>query len=135
MFRNNLFSEEVRKAFLVYLIQANRPISELLHPNKIDISLVFERDFIGMVGENISLDLLYETREQLIKSIKMTLTDDEKIFLLSVKKGEPEWQKLGIGDFSHFPGVKWKILNIKKMNKHKRIEAYNKLEKILAFFN
>lgn len=135
MFRNNLFSEEIRKAFLVYLIQSNRPISELLHPNKIDIKLVFERDFIGMVGENISLDLLYETREQLIKSIRSTLTDDEKNFLLSVKRGEPEWHKLGIGDFSHFPGVKWKILNIKKMNKRKRIEAYKKLEKVLAFFN
>jgi hypothetical protein len=88
-----------------------------------------------MVGENISLDLLYETREQLIKRIKRALTDDEKKILLSVKRGEPEWQKLGIGNFSHFPGVKWKILNIKKMNKRKRIEAYKKLEKVLPFFN
>ena len=85
-----------------------------------------------MVRDDISLERLYEARDQLLNSLKRRLTDDEKEFLLSVKRGEPEWEKLGIGDFSHFPGVKWKILNIQKMNKRKRMDAYKKLEKVLA---
>lgn len=50
----------------------------------------------------------------------------------TVKRGEPEWEKLGIGDFSHLPGVKWKILNINKMGKGKRVDAYKRLERILS---
>ena len=125
-------SDETKKVFLVYLIQSNRPISELLNPNKIDIRMIFEREFRGMVRENIEIEHLYEAREQLIKEVSRMLSDNEKEFLLSVKKGEPEWEKLGIGDFSHLPGVKWKILNIKKMKKTKRVEAYKKLERILS---
>jgi hypothetical protein len=54
-----------------------------------------------------------------------------KEFLLSVKRGEPQWEKLGIGDFSHLPGIKWKILNINKMTGKKRAETYSRLETIL----
>ncbi len=132
MFRNDLFSDEIRKVFLVYLIQSNRPISELLNPNKIDFSLTFNREFIGMVKENIDLDRLCEIREQLILRLREDLTGDEKEFLLSVKRGDPEWEKLGLGDFSHLPGVKWKILNIKRMDKNKRLAATKKLEKTLS---
>jgi predicted nucleotidyltransferase component of viral defense system len=132
MFKNNLFSDEVRRVFLVYLIQSNRPIAELLAPNKIDFSQIYEGEFKGMVKEIISLGELTEVREQLISTIKNELTNEEKKFLLSVKRGEPEWEKLGIGDFSHLPGVKWKILNINKMGKGKRVDAYKKLERILS---
>lgn len=116
MFKNNLFSEEVRKVFLVYLIQSNRPIAELLKPNKIEFKKTYENEFIGMVKEDISLIELYETRERLINEIKTGITSGEKEFLLSIKRGDPQWENLGIGDFSHLPGIKWKLLNIKKMS-------------------
>lgn len=131
IFRNNLFSEEVRKVFLIYLVQSNRPIAELLEPNRIEFKQVYEDEFIGMVKDSISYNELYDIRERLIDEIKKGLTRDEKEFLLSVKRGEPKWEKFGIGDFSHLPGVRWKLLNINRMVKDKRIKAYSKLEKIL----
>jgi predicted nucleotidyltransferase component of viral defense system len=130
MFRNNLFSEEVRKVFLIYLIQSNRPIAELLEPNRIDFKKTYENEFIGMVRESISIDQLYEVREQLINEIRNGIKPAEKEFLLSVKRGEPQWEKLGIGDFSHLPGTKWKLLNINKMTDKKRRETYSRLETI-----
>jgi len=133
MFKHNLFSEEVRRVFLVYLIQSNRPIAELLAPNNIDISQIYEGEFKGMINETISLEKLMEIKQKLITTIKNELTNEEKEFLLSVKAGEPAWEKLGIGDFSHLPGVQWKILNINRMGKGKRKDAYNKLERILCF--
>ena len=45
MFRNNLFSEDVRKVFLIYLIQTNRPIAELLEPNSIDFKKAYENEY------------------------------------------------------------------------------------------
>ncbi len=131
MFRNNLFSDEVRKVFLLYLIQSNRPMVELLDSKPIDIGNVYKNEFKGMVKEDISLERLMEARELLIVGIRRGLTDAEKGFLLSLKAGKPDWEKLGIGNFAHLPGVKWKLLNIDKMKKAKRIEAYKKLEKIL----
>ena len=131
MFRNNLFSDEIRKVFLIYLIQSNRPMVELIDSKPIDISNVYESEFKGMIKGEISLERLEEVRELLIAALKEGLTDMEKEFLLSIKSGNPDWEKLGIGDFSHFPGVKWKLLNIEKMKKAKRIEAYKKLEKVL----
>ncbi len=133
MFIHNLFSDEVRRVFLVYLIQSNRPIAELLAPNNIDISQIYEGEFKGMVKESISLEKLMEIKKELITTIKSELTNEEKEFLLSVKAGEPAWDKLGIGNFSHLPGVQWKILNINRMGKGKRKDAYNKLERILCF--
>ncbi|MDQ1349981.1 MAG: hypothetical protein QG657_282 [Acidobacteriota bacterium] len=132
MFKHNLYSDEVRQVFLVYLIQSNRPIAELLAPNNIDVSQIYEGEFSGMVKETISLEKLMEIKQELITTIKNELTIEEKEFLLSVKEGEPRWEKLGIGDYSHLPGVQWKILNINKMGKGKRKDAYNKLERILC---
>jgi hypothetical protein len=131
MFENNLFSEAVKKTFLVYLLQTNRPIAELLEPTRIDFKKVYENEIIGMIREAISLDRLYETRERLIDEIKGSLSSKEKEFLLSFKLGEPLWEKLGIGDFSHLPGIQWKLLNIRKMTVRKKKESYSRLKKVL----
>jgi hypothetical protein len=84
-----------------------------------------------MVKEDISLTELYETRERLINEIKTGMTSGEKEFLLSIKRGDPQWENLGIGDFSHLPGIKWKLINIKKMSVKKKIKTYSRLEAIL----
>ncbi len=132
MFENNIFNEEVKKVFLIYLIQSGRPISEMLNPNKLDISKPYNNEFKGMVNKDITIDQLYSAREKLVKTITSNINPNEKEFLLSVKKGEPDWDKLEIGNFLHLPGVQWKLQNIKKISKEKKLKAYKKLEKILS---
>ena len=115
-------TSEIRKSFLVHLISHNRPINELIEPNRKDITTEFTSDFEGMLAETVTLEALVEVREKLIAEIQSKLTLDEKRFLVSLKKGEPEWSLLGIEKVEELPAVRWKLQNIRKMDNAKREE-------------
>jgi hypothetical protein len=76
---------------------------------------------------------LVETRGSLISKIKSDLTDDEKRFLVSIKKREPAWDLLDLKGIEDLPAVRWKLINLSKMPARKHLQALNKLEKILGF--
>jgi len=59
------------------------------------------------------------------------LTEAHKIFLLGFKKGNPDWSLLPFENIDQLPSVKWKMLNLKKMDKAKHLEAVKKLERSL----
>ncbi len=118
--------------FIVYLISSSQPISKLLQPNLIDISHIFEEQFVGMTTEPIELALLTETRKELIKLLHQKLTQNHKAFLLGFKKGDPDWGLLPFKNIDQLPSVKWKMLNLQKMSKVKRLEAFEKLERSLG---
>ena len=46
-FENEEFNDEIRKAFIVYLISHNRPMLELLNPNFHSFKDVFDNEFKG----------------------------------------------------------------------------------------
>jgi predicted nucleotidyltransferase component of viral defense system len=135
LLRNEGITESIFKAFLVYLISHNRPIAELLNPNLKDLSSVFIREFRGMTMENISLDTLYQIRLELISTINKLITESDKKFLISFKSGTPEWSLLGIDAAESLPAVKWKLQNIMNMQESKRMNAVNKLKKVLKVEN
>ena len=130
-FENEGITEAMRKAFIVYLISHNRPIAELLSPNLSDIREIYEKEFVGMTIETVSLEELIFARERLVKEINESLTDSEKQFLISFKSLEPYWDLLGIPDIENLPAVHWKIINLRKMELVKREEAISKLKKVL----
>jgi len=121
-------TNEIRKAFLGYLISHSRPMSELLDPNTLDINDVYIKEFEGMTEESNILEDLIEVQHELPKIIAKGLTKNEKEFLLSFKSGNPDWNLIDVAHLKDLPGVKWKLQNIKKMDKKKHIEAYEKLE-------
>lgn len=125
-------TEEVRRSFVIYLASHDRPMNELLAPTWKDIGEVYQNDFQGMTLEEIPFSDLLEARNKLLESIKQGLSNEEKQFLLSVKKGEPEWNLLGISGLEKLPALQWKLLNIKRMAEAKREEAYQKLEAALS---
>lgn len=124
-------TEDVRQSFVVYLASHDRPMSEILAPTWKDLSKVYETDFRGMTLEDVPLSKLLETRNQLLEIIRGTLSDEEKYFLLSIKRGEPEWQLLGIPGINKLPALQWKLLNIKRMPPAKKEIAYERLEATL----
>jgi len=128
---NEGISDSLMDVFIVYLISSSQPISKLLQPNLIDISHTFEEQFVGMTTEPIELKLLTDTREELIKLLQQKLTQKHKAFLLGFKKGNPNWSLLPFENIDQLPSVKWKMLNFEKMDKVKRAEAFEKLEKSL----
>jgi len=131
LLKNEGIINEVRKAFLVYLISHNRPISELLSPNLKNMRPVFAKEFAGMTLFKVKCEELESYRETLIQEINQRLTDDERMFLLSFKEKEPKWELLGVEGAKDMPAVKWKQVNLEKMSKNKHKESVDKLRMIL----
>jgi hypothetical protein len=125
-------TDTIRKSFVVHLVSHSRPMAELLNPRYQDIKKVFENEFDGLPFVKVSLRELEEARNKLVREIHKGLTDKEKQFILSVKKGEPKWDLLGLKGINLLPAVKWKLLNISRMDRAKLKAAISKLEKSLS---
>lgn len=132
LFEHDGLTDDIRKAFIVYLISHDRPMHEVLRPNLQNIDIIFEREFLGMTSEPIALEVLIKTRESLIEQIHAKLTQDEKEFLMTFKSGEPNWSLLGIASVEALPAVQWKLKNIKTMTKERKDLMLGKLEKVLS---
>jgi predicted nucleotidyltransferase component of viral defense system len=135
LLENEGLTESVRQAFVIYLASNSRPINELLNPklNLQDTRKIFEEAFIGMAIEEVSYDQLIDTHYKLIELILKSLTENERKFLLSIKAGNPDWQLIPIVGLDKLPGLRWKSLNIAKMNAEKKKVALDKLKKVLEF--
>jgi predicted nucleotidyltransferase component of viral defense system len=131
LFKYGKFNSALRKAFIVYLISHDRPMVDLLNPGFVDIRLPFNTEFQGMTLENVTYEDLEKTREKLVSVIAEEFTLNEKQFVLSVKEGNPKWSLLGIEGIEHLPAVKWKLLNIGRMNPSKHKKAIKKLRDYL----
>lgn len=131
LLNNEGISRELIIAFIVYLIGHNRPMSELLAPKQQPIADIYEAEFRGMAFDEVDLDTLGATLPRLVKTLHSNLTDADKAFLLSFKEGNPNWGHLGIGHIEQLPSVRWKLLNLNKMDKKKRQAAIGKLEAVL----
>lgn len=126
---NEGISDSLMDVLMIYLISSNQPISKLLQPNLVDISHIFEEQFVGMTTEPIKLQLLTDTRNELIQILHQKLTIKHKAFLIGFKKGNPDWSLLPFEKIDQLPSVKWKILNLEKMDQVKRKKALEKLER------
>lgn len=131
LLENEGIDDNLRKAFLVYLISSNRPISELLKPNPKDIQNVFINEFMSMSEIAVTVEELRAAQEELIKILHTDMTPNERKFLVSFKSLSPEWSLLGPPGIEDLPAVKWKMLNLQRMPKEKHKHAIEKLEEIL----
>lgn len=132
LLENEGITDPIRKSFVVHLVSHSRPMAELLNPHYQDIKKVFENEFEGMCFVKVSLQELEEARDRLVATIRQSLTGEERQFIISVKKGEPKWELLGIKDIELIPAVKWKLFNISRMDKKKLKAAIIKLESALS---
>lgn len=127
-------SAKIFRAFLVYLISHNRPMHEILDPRLQDLEPAFTNEFRGMTVQPVSLQQLLDTRKRLMTALHDGFTDADKRFLISVKKGTPEWDLLRLPDIERLPAVQWKLENLAKMSKRRHGEQLRKLEAVLGRF-
>jgi predicted nucleotidyltransferase component of viral defense system len=132
LLKNEGLNDEIRKAFIVYLISHPRPMIEILNPRFMDIRTVFETEFEGLTAESVACEDLSAIRERLVSMILSDLTTQEKEFIVSVKEGAPKWELLGLEGIEHLPAVRWKLLNIGKMKPSRHKEAVRKLRNYLG---
>ena len=125
-------TDEIRRAFVVYLACHPRPIHELLSPTFLDMRRVFESEFLGMSRIPVSYDELEAARAATVESVMNGLSDDERQFLLSIKKGEPNWALLAIDGIELLPALQWKLRNIARMERNKHRQQIDELERCLS---
>lgn len=121
------YSEDIKEGFIFFLLCGKRPIYELLRPHPIDQSAIFESQFKGMTDVAFGYDDYQATRELLIKTINDSLTEEDKKFLLAFSKGEPDWSKF---DYSEYPAIRWKLLNINKLKESNPQKYEEQIEKL-----
>lgn len=130
---NEGISGEMRKAFVVYLASDSRPINELLSPNLHDFTLNYQSEFSGMTDITVGTEELMRVRDDLCKNIVNMLSDNEKQFLLSLVKSQPNWDLLSLPiEIKELPSIKFKLINLERMESKKREKYINDLEKLLA---
>jgi len=132
LLNNEGITDAIRKSFVVHLVSHSRPMAELLNPHYQDIKKVFENEFEEMPFVKVSLRELEETRDNLVQEINKGLTDKEKQFIISIKKGAPQWDLIEARGVALLPAVQWKLLNISRMDRAKPKVAISKLEKTLS---
>jgi hypothetical protein len=132
LFQAEGLTDDIRRAFVIFLASHDRPMSELLTPNRKDLKQVFADQFEGMTLDPVPLAALESARERLIEKINADLTTAEREFLLSMKRLEPKWDLLGLPGIEKLPGPQWKLYNLRKMDPAKRRAAEDLLRKKLG---
>ncbi len=124
-------NENLRRAFLVYLLSHNRPMSEVLAPTRKDISEEFLRGFAGMTDSPITLDELIAAREQLISEIVGDMPLAHRRFLVSFEEGQPDWSLLAIQGADQLPAVRWRQQNLDLLDAKRRAALVAQLKEAL----
>ena len=109
---NEGISDDLRKAFIVYLISHGRPIGEVIATGQKDIAAEYEKNFDGMTDVEVRLEELYTARAQLVEILISGMPQEHREFLVSFKKGEPDWTKLGVEGAAELPAVRYKQGNL-----------------------
>ena len=126
---------DVKNGVIFCLLGSEKPIIESLQPNPIDQSEALKSQFKGMTDTTFDYEDFEQARVDLIKQVNESMTTEDKEFLLSFERGEPDWSKCCAGNLSLFPSVRWKlqnILNLKKSNPQKFNVGIEKLSKHLT---
>jgi hypothetical protein len=83
----------------------------------------------------VELSELIATRERLIREIQQGLDSDERKFLISFVRKQPNWSLLGIPHLAELPGIRWKIHNLgqlAKLSPKKFEKQAEELERLLG---
>lgn len=135
LFANGGLSEDLFRAFLIYLVSHSRPAFELLHPHHLDLSALYGDEFIGMTVEEMPLQVLLAARERLISDVQERARDEgPRRFLTSFHELDPEWEAIGFGaEVGELPAVRWKRLNLERLRNNNRAKFNDQLDQLRRF--
>jgi predicted nucleotidyltransferase component of viral defense system len=126
-------SDELRRAFVVYLISHDRRMSEILAPTRKDLTAEFAQGFEGMTVAPVPLEDLQATREALIDAIIGQMPDMHRRFLVDIKAtGEGDWEALGLSEARSLPAVQWRLHNLARVEPRRREGMARRLAEVLG---
>ncbi len=129
------YTLDVKYGFIAALLSHMRTMSELLHPHFLDQKSAFEKQFAGMSSISFTYQDYEATRIRLINTIHSQWAENDRNFLLSFKRGTPNWNLFPIAELKNLPAIQWKLENINKLireNPNKHAELLNTLEVVLS---
>jgi predicted nucleotidyltransferase component of viral defense system len=132
---NEGIDNDLRRAFIFYLISHNRPMHEVISARRKDISREYERAFAGMTNEPVTLDELLAAREATIEAVIGNMPKDHRQFLISFDRGEPDWLLLGfenVENIVELPAVRWRQRNLDGLGEKKRSALVENLKRALG---
>ena len=134
LLENEGISRKILVGFLTYVLSHPRPIHEVMQPKWKDLSTVFRSEFEGMTFVAVTEDELKQTRINMLNALKHHFDNKDAEFLLSFKRGKPNWELFDEPSIAELPAVKWKIRNIGRLlqDPYKHGVQVSNLEKALA---
>lgn len=126
----NSLSKQLMDVLVVYLISQGKPIHESLDPHIKDIESLYRNKFIGMVANEVKLEYLVETQKTLPRTIVESMGADHREFLLGFIQGKPNWDLLPFHIAKELPAVRWKQVNLEKMEVAKRQQEIGCLQRL-----
>jgi len=134
LYENEGFTDDLFRAFLIYLASSGRPPHELLNPNFRDLEAVFAKEFDGMTALPVTVSELEAARSNLIQDVRGRLSGPTAEYLIGLADGEPDFDLIGLSDASGLPAIRWKLQNVealKRQDPAKHREQALALERIL----
>lgn len=107
-------TDEVRLGVIAALAGHKRPIAELIDPSRKDQRQSFRSQFEGMPFEPFSYDDHQATLDRLVAALHEVLNADDRAFLLSFEKGEPDWGRYPVAALAELPAPQFKLANVRK---------------------
>jgi predicted nucleotidyltransferase component of viral defense system len=121
----------LRAAFIVYMISHPRPFGEVLAPTRKDIAEEYRLGFDGMTDAPVPIEALLDAREAIIATMVGGMPESHRRFLLGFKRGEPDWDLLGLPHIAELPAVRWKLQNLRSISDDRRAGLLANLERAI----
>jgi predicted nucleotidyltransferase component of viral defense system len=128
---NEGLTPELRAAFLVYLISHDRPMAEVLSCRFKDLEATFADNFDGMTEKPVTLAELEKAREELVQLLISDMPADHRSFLLGFEAGKPDWGLLRYPHIAELPAVRWRQINLDKLDADARNHLVDSLREVL----
>ena len=100
-------------------------------PARRDLREEFERGLAGMMEVPVALDVLVQTREELVAEIIGRMPDPHREFLRSIADGNPKWFRLEVPNVSSLPANKWRMRKLAQLDERERSAMVQRIEAAL----
>lgn len=115
LFAGDGLTSAIVDCFVCYLAGHNRPVHEVLFSRPLDITAVFENEFVGMARQQVALDELLAVRERLHSELPAALSPAHRRFLVSLVEAEPNWNVAPCPHLAEMPAIRWKLENLRRL--------------------
>lgn len=131
LFAREGVDDALRKALLIYLVSHNRPMWEVLSGGPKDIEQAFLDSFEGMTDEPLTPTDLQRVQHQLAEELVAKMPDPHREFLIGFEAGVPDWGIFESGHVANLPAVRWRQMNLDKIDASVRSALVENLKNVL----